>query len=427
LFVMESADSFGWLYVLVGLLTGGLGLAFVNWLVRRATREPTARTPANAPAPRDRSTNEPSASDQPARDSSAGKQLAKTAARAAATRSRTPAGTEPPPSPRHALILASEVHAQQLGQAIPESSIRVKDAAELVAEAARHPSAVAFVDVELLPELTGKLANIPVVAIVNPAPGETLATIVGLLGQYPSLAHVIVASLLSQPLGRSHLKGLMQRLAGEREHDLLDTASVGRVAMLAKASHREARFERIQDYFAKQGMSSRTTLAIYEVAEELVMNALYNAPSEGGYFKAPVSRSEDVTLPLDRACEISYGIENGIAFVRLRDTFGALRHERLLEVLSRCNNAGVALDESRGGAGLGMWRVFSAATTIAITVIPGRLTDILVRMAPKTGRSAKQLLAVDLYFLPDSHAEAQQLIDQNDSLLDHSITLIQQS
>lgn len=393
-----------WPFVLIGVVTGVVGLALVSWLVRRATRADAPKPAAAPPEP-----------------------LAKTAAHAAKKRSRTPSGTEPPPPRPHALILGTDAHAQQLGEALQDRALAVTDAAALVVEATRHPGAVAFVDVARLPDVDGKLADVPIVAIVDVAPGESLATTVALLAKHPSVAHVIAASLLSQPLGRSHLKGLMQRLAGDREHDLLDTASLGRVAMLAKASHREARFERMQDYFSKHGMSSRTTLAIYEVAEELVMNALYNAPSEGGYFKAPVSRAEDVTLPLDRACEISYGIENGNAFVRLRDTFGALRHERLLEVLSRCNKEGVALDESRGGAGLGMWRIFSAATTIAITVIPGRLTDILVRIAPKSGRTAKQLLAVDLFFLPDTHAKDQPLIEQDDSLLDQSITLIQQN
>jgi hypothetical protein len=153
------------------------------------------------------------------------------------------------------------------------------------------------------------------------------------------------------------------------------------------------------------------------------MNALYNAPTEAGFFKVPVSRTEDVSLPLEHACEITYGVEDGNAFVRLRDTFGALRRDRLVEVLNRCSNAaGVKLDESRGGAGLGVWRVFLAATTIAITVIPGRLTDITVRLAPKQGRSVKQLLAVHLFFLPEPVETPQ--FDHDSSLVDHSITLM---
>src|SRR5262249_33575302 len=154
---------------------------------------------------------------------------------------------------------------------------------------------------------------------------------------------------------------------------------------------------------------------------ELVMNALYNAPTEGGYFETPVSRTEDVTLPLDRACEISYGLEGPIPYVRVRDTFGALRRERLVEVLSRCNTNGVALDESRGGAGLGLWRVFSLATTVSVTVVPGRVTDILVRIAPRTGKSApKHLLAVHLFLAGANDSALPQVLEQDSEMLDCS-------
>jgi hypothetical protein len=337
---------------------------------------------------------------------------------------RVSRGTEPPPIAHRALILASDDHAEQLLQALPDGGTRVRDAKELVAEAAKHRSATLFVDVELLGDLPDlETVHHVVVGLIDAT--TQLGAIVTLLDKHPWLVHVIATPLLSQPLGRTHLKALMERVGGDRGYDLLGNASVGRVAVLATASHREARFERMRDYFSKHGLSSRTIMAIYEVTEELVMNALYNAPSESGYFKEPVSRTEDVTLPLDRACEISYGIEHGMAFARLRDTFGALRLERLREVLNRCNQSGVVLDESRGGAGLGMWRVFSAATTIAITVIPGRLTDILVRIAPKQGRRAKQLLAVDLFFLPNAGTEEQHVVELDNNMLDRSVTLIQ--
>lgn len=340
-----------------------------------------------------------------------------------APRARKPAGTQPPPVPLQVLILAKDEHAATLSEVLSEC-IRIKSVAELASRASRQRPSAVFVDLDMLPQLAGHL-DLPIVGILDAATTKTLSTIVNVIGRYPKVTHLIAAPLLSTPLGRTHLRTLVDRLAGGAEHELLDSASVGRVAMLTQSSRRTARFERMHDYFAKQGMSSRTITAIYEVAEELVMNALYNAPSEAGFFKAPISRMEEVTLPPDRACEISYGIEGGNAFVRLRDTFGALRHERLLEVLARCNKQGsVALDESRGGAGLGVWRVLQAATTIAITVIPGRLTDILIRMTPKQGKSAKQLLALDLFFLPDSDKKNDALLlSQDDSLIDHSIMI----
>src|SRR5262249_5765420 len=148
-----------------------------------------------------------------------------------------------------------------------------------------------------------------------------------------------------------------------------------------------------------QGVSARTIASSSDVAEELVTNALYDAPVEAGYFKRAVQRTEDVQLPPEHACEISYGLEHDSVFVRVRDPFGALTRCRLLGVLNRCQATGISLDESRGGAGLGLWRIFATASTIAITVIPGLLTDILVRIETRRRRSAtKQLLAAHLFF-----------------------------
>jgi hypothetical protein len=155
------------------------------------------------------------------------------------------------------------------------------------------------------------------------------------------------------------------------------------------------------------------------------MNALYDAPVESGYFKQAVSRTEDVEMPPDHACEISYGIERGNAFVRVRDPFGALQRHRLLEVLNRCNRGTVSLDESRGGAGLGLWRVFTTASTVAVTVIPGRITDILVGIVTKNGRITPGLLAAHMFFAADPATSLDTMAaDDDHDLFDQSITLV---
>jgi hypothetical protein len=334
---------------------------------------------------------------------------------------------KPEPEPTRepcAVVFASEAQTANLSGALDLKCVVVKNAGEFMAVVRHKSPKVAFVDVDLLWQLNRNALSVPVIGIVDESPAETLVKIVRTFDSYSMLSHVISASMLPTPLARTHLKALIDRLSEGPECDLLGPARVGRVAMLAQASHREARFERMQEYFSKQGMSARAISTLHEVAEELVMNALYNAPTEAGYFKAPVSRTEDLKLPLERACEISYGVEDGHAFVRLRDTFGALRRERLIEVLNRCSQTAgqVELDESRGGAGLGMWRVFSSASTLAITVIPGKLTDILLRLSSKPGKSARQLLAVHLFFVSEIDDE---MMFQDSSLVDHSITLLQ--
>ena len=181
----------------------------------------------------------------------------------------------------------------------------------------------------------------------------------------------------------------------------------------------------MRDYFAAQNASAKTIATITDVAEELMTNALYDAPVEAGYFMTRVERTAEVELPPEHACEISYGIDRGNAFVRCRDPFGALKRGRLLNVLDRCSRKNVQLDESRGGAGLGFWRVFSSAAAIAVAVIPGRLTDILVWVELKK-KPLRQLQVVHL-FMPDDQAFdgiGRFAADHNHDLMDDSFTAL---
>ncbi|HEY0255208.1 MAG TPA: hypothetical protein VGC41_26955, partial [Kofleriaceae bacterium] len=238
-------------------------------------------------------------------------------------------------------------------------------------------------------------ANVPVVVITDDS-ATMLASSVAILRQHPWIQFSLSSSAFTSPHIRNQLEGFLDRVF-DREPPLISETGFGRIALLANAARREERFARMREFFVNNGLSQRTIEAAIDVTEELVMNALYDAPFEAGFFSAAVPRTQLVELPRDRACEISYGLHDGELFVRLRDTFGALTRRRVIDVLSRCVASEVSLDESRGGAGLGLWRIFSTASSIAITVKPRCLTDIMVTISTQRGRAAKPLRAISLF------------------------------
>lgn len=301
----------------------------------------------------------------------------------------------------------------------------VRNQAELTAAISTR-NGIAFIDVDLLDQVDGSAARLPIVAILDCPSHEALAETVPLLIAYPWLSHVVCSAMLSTSSAEKHLSLFRERLTTGPEHSLLAGGGIGRTALLTASTRRHARFNRMREFYAKQNLSPRTITLLLEIAEELVMNALYDAPAEAGFFQ-PRPRIEDVELPLDRACEISYGIEESTAFIRVRDPFGAFSRGRMMQTLVRCNAKGVVLDESRGGAGLGLWRIFSIASNISVTVVPGSLTEFLVGIRLQGGRAiAKQFDAVHLFFAPPSeHYESLAAqTDQAQSLLDKSVTLI---
>ena len=317
--------------------------------------------------------------------------------------------------------------ASRLGMVAPRPVVKVRSAAELMVEASRRHRVVVFIDADLLSELSAQRTAFPVVAIIEDQTNAALPKAVKMFAAYPWISHCISAAMLTTPDANKYLGSLLDRLLTHKSEHMLGASGVGRVALLARASRREERFERMQQFFKKHKLSARALTALAEVAEELVMNARYDAPLEAGHFKQAVPRTDDVSLPDERACEISYGVEGEHAFVRLRDTFGALQKSRLLEVLVRCSGTtDVQLDESRGGAGLGLWRVFSSASSIIVTVVPGSVTDILVNVALVNGKLVKQMTAINLFFTPPKKEDwlDDPALRGRPEMFDESITLL---
>jgi hypothetical protein len=106
-----------------------------------------------------------------------------------------------------------------------------------------------------------------------------------------------------------------------------------------------------------------------------------------------------VALPEDSACDLIYAWRDDIALVRVRDPFGALTRSRLVDVLMRCarTDMKVQVDETMGGAGLGLWKVFAAASFVAVSVLQHRHTEIMVGIGKRTGGAAKPF-AFHLFF-----------------------------
>jgi len=327
--------------------------------------------------------------------------------------------------PVRIVALTTEPHGKALRLALQRPTTFVMNRGEL-AGATVLGGAIAFISFDLLATIDPTTIPVPVVAIYDTTPKSSLQDSMRVFAQFPWVSHAIALPLIESPNGPPHLTTLLDRLEVGADQRQLGATGRGRKALLTTASRREARLERIATSLRRQNAPPGAVKTILVAAEELVMNALYDAPLEAGYFERPYLRSEDVVLPDHLACEISYGIDNDNAFVALRDPFGSLTRGRLMEVLERCRVEGgaVDIDPSRGGAGLGLWRVFSGATTLAIHVIPGTLTEIFVGFSIVDGRKGLRSAGVDLFFSRMSPAEDPFAPMDDSGLLDNSITIV---
>jgi hypothetical protein len=317
----------------------------------------------------------------------------------------------------------SEPHVRRLAELLPGVETVVTGSFSKFRDAKRDDKTVAVVDGEHLGEIVDAPSS-PTIIVG----GDQLPVVVGWLANRPWLAHVVSDTALQHPLAGEHLRNVSQSLVAGKPPRLLDWVDkgiTGRRVKLAQASRRGDRLDRMSEFFAENGTSARTVQVLRDAAEELLTNAFYDAPVAAGVVGEAISRTRDVTLPDDHACDMAYGCRDDVAMVRVRDPFGSLRRKRLIEVLSRCarTDMQVEVDETMGGAGLGLWRIFSGASLVAISVVAGRATDILVATWKRAG--VARPFACHMYFYEtDKHARNWTL--SKDSTLTTAVTLLSQ-
>lgn len=323
------------------------------------------------------------------------------------------------------IVWTAEPVARALRQCLPEISV-VASAREFL-DAPRDPKTMSFIDAAALAQLDSSAVNPPghVIAICD----DTIQTAVGWLPAHPWLSHVVSAAMLQHPLATEHLANVMSTLASSHRPRLLDWLGptvLGRRVRLAHASKRSERLEKMGEYLGSKGVGSRTVELLRDAAEELLTNAFYDAPVAAGAVKQAISRTQDVTLPDENACDMVYGCRDDLAIVRVRDPFGSLTRKRLEEVLTRCarTDMQVEVDETMGGAGLGLWRIFTAASFVAISVVQNRHTEFLVGIGKRA--TGPRPFAFHLFFT-ESSSSRRFWKSQNDPLGEQasaSVTII---
>ena len=286
-------------------------------------------------------------------------------------------------------LLQVDLRDREAGEAAQRRLEELLGSRVSIVQGTRDPGQPRLVSLDKLPDERG---HAPVIALGD----VDLRALVQLLRGRPFIDHVISPRLLAGESAPLIAGALRQLLTGDALPELarLDTVSI------IDSEAREAPLEAICERVHEAGGSDLVVERIRDVAEETITNALYNAPNEQG--RCQRLRSEPVLLDPGQACRVAYGVVGKLFVLRVRDGFGSLRRERMCQVLERCMaKERVALDTSRGGAGLGLWRVFNAATVLLIDVRRSASTTITVALdlCRRGGNGAR---AVHLFFGEDA-------------------------
>lgn len=146
-------------------------------------------------------------------------------------------------------------------------------------------------------------------------------------------------------------------------------------SQLATQSDRERMVENVGEFCAGW-QSTRQASNIAQLADELIMNAMYDAPiDEHGRPKYAHRRKEPVQLAPHERPTFGYGSDGTRIVIAIADPFGRLTRESVFGGLHRSLTTG-RMDTSGGGAGLGMMLIHQAAKVVFFDVIAGAKTQV---------------------------------------------------
>jgi hypothetical protein len=156
-------------------------------------------------------------------------------------------------------------------------------------------------------------------------------------------------------------------------------------------------------YAEEAKMRRQVRSAIGSVCEELLMNALYDAPVDenGNQIFAEVDPHDRTKSRSPRPVSIRYAATESQFAVAVRDRFGRLAKNTILAYIDKCLHSPVQIDRKTYGAGLGLYLVANAAASYLVNVAYGIATEVVCTF----DRGAKAPLRLVGVFVHPGQAE----------------------
>jgi hypothetical protein len=161
---------------------------------------------------------------------------------------------------------------------------------------------------------------------------------------------------------------------------------------------RDAATGKIHDFVAALGVPRRVAEMFAELGEELLMNAMYDAPVDAaGRPKYAADRKASIDLQAHERPALRIATDGTRLALQIRDPFGRLERRHVFEGLARGLASGEQ-DRSGGGAGLGMMVCHNASSALFFDVLPNRHTEVTALFELDTNLREFRTSAKSLHF-----------------------------
>jgi hypothetical protein len=123
-----------------------------------------------------------------------------------------------------------------------------------------------------------------------------------------------------------------------------------------------------------RNQTARVASTAMLVADELISNAVHNAPVDaaGVHFRANLARDSDFALDGRGSVRVRWGCDARYLAIEVTDQFGSLERDTILRALGKSD-----VRESGEGAGLGIALAYRSCDHLVFNLAPGRATEII--------------------------------------------------
>ncbi len=138
--------------------------------------------------------------------------------------------------------------------------------------------------------------------------------------------------------------------------------------------------DQLSGFLTELAIGGRSVRRVLDVVDELVMNAVYDAPvdAQGHALYAGVSRSTPVILRSQERAIFSYGSDGRTLALSISDPFGGLSISTFRRYIAKGLRGGNdQIDQKDGGAGLGLYLQFENVGSLCLNVQPGLRTEVV--------------------------------------------------
>ncbi|MDG0815379.1 cyclic nucleotide-binding domain-containing protein [Bdellovibrio svalbardensis] len=149
---------------------------------------------------------------------------------------------------------------------------------------------------------------------------------------------------------------------------------------VSSSTQREQLRDEMFAYFKKMGVRSTVLDRVNTVTEEMLMNAIYDAPTDaqGKPLFNHMTRKEEIQLDSHQQSQLCYGSDGVLLAVSVVDPFGSLTKEVIVDYLLTCyNGAAGSLNSQKGGAGRGLHQIIENSDLTIFNVKKGVRCEVI--------------------------------------------------